>query len=243
MNDQIEPIYLVAKNVIQHANHQFKNVQILNSEIPPQFVLPNSTKQAQHQQIVELKPPPLPYRPVKPTSTTVIKKPKPIIEFDNLKEQSKELYENVKEFFTLSTELKFRLVILFVIYISIIYNLYRSLASLYLIDSDFRSTTAFYLSNSRRTVYAIFMLFNLFVDCYGVYTLLKKNIVHIFFYAIVLSTFSLFLLIIFGLLSVTSVLLSLTIASLCFLFTYVEYKQIPETGMCQACANHHLNHA
>lgn len=236
MNEHdVEPIYLVAKSVIQQAN-QFKNVHILNYDenIPPQFVLANK-----QQQIVELKPPPLPYRPITKQSTTA--KQRPIIEFDRLKEQSRELLKSVREFFTLSTELTFRLVILFIIYISIIYNLYRLLASLYLIDSSFR-TTYHYLSHSRRTFYAIFMIFNLFVDCYGVYTLLKKNIVHIFFLAILLTCFGLFLLIIFGLLSSISVLLSLFIASLCYLFTYVEYKQVPETGVCQACVHHHMNH-
>ena len=243
MNDHdvepIEPIYLVAKSVIQQAN-QFKNVHILNhsENIPPQFV-PSNSKQQQHQ-IVELKPPPLPYRPIT-KQTPASKKPRPIIEFDSLREQSRVFFESVREFFTLSTELTFRLVILFIIYISIIYNLYRLLAALFLIDSSFRSTYRD-LSHSRRTIYAIFMIFNLFVDCYGVYTLLKKNIVHIFLYAIVLTTFGLFLLIIFGLLSSTSVLLSLFIASLCYLFTYVEYKQLPETGVCQACVHHHMNH-
>ena len=227
--------------MIQQANQfkiqEFKNVHILNYDenIPPQFVLSNSKPQ----QIVELKPPPLPYRPV--TKQPSAGKQRPIIEFDRLREQSTALYESVREFFTLSIELTFRLIILFVIYISIIYNLYRLLASLYLIDSSFRSTYH-YLSHSRRTIYAIFMIFNLFVDCYGVYTLLKKNIVHIFFYAIVLTSFGLFLLSIFGLLSSTSVLLSLLIASLCYLFTYVEYKQVPETGVCQACVHHHMNH-
>ena len=236
MNEQqIEPIYLVAKNVIQQANNQFKNVHILNNadNIPPQFLLSNNSKP----QFNSVEPPPLPYRPIK---QSIVTKKSIAPQLANLKEQSKELYDNLKDFFTLSTELTFRLIILFVIYISIIYNLYRCLASLYLIESNFR-LSYFYLSNSKRTIYSIFMLFNLFVDCYGVYTLLKKNIVIIFFYAITLTAFSLFLLILFGLLAGTSVLLSLFIASLCYLFTYVEYRQLNESdGVCQSCIHNHI---
>lgn len=238
MNEQIEPIYLVAKNVIQHAN-QFKNVNILNENIPPQFVLstitPSSiatTSNANKIQFVELKPP-LPSRLVKQT-TKKSRKQQTIDQIINLKEQ-------LEDFFSLqSTELKFRLVILFVIYISIIYNLFRSLAALYLIESNFRFNYH-YLSPSRRTIYSFFMFFNLFVDCYGVYTLLKKNIVHIFFYAICLTAFSLILLIGFGFLAGLTVILSLFIACLCYLFTYVEYKEYNQqetTGVCSQCVHH-----
>lgn len=240
---QIEPIYLVAKTVINQAN-QFKNVYILNNvdNIPPQFV-PNKPINGQRQINVELEPPPLPYRPIKHASP--IRPNRRIqlnrIQFSEFKDQSKELYDNLKEFFMLTPELTFRLVILFMIYISIIYNLYRSLAALYLIESSFRSTYH-YLTPSCRTTYSIFMLFNLFVDSYGVYTLLKKNVVHIFFYAVALTGFSFFLLLCFGTLSGLSVLLSLLISSLCYLFTYVEYKQSQSDTLCQHCVHHHVNH-
>lgn len=244
MSEQIEPIYLMAKDVIQKAN-QFKNVHILNDlndddNIPPQFILPSNKPPICS--TIELRPPPLPYRPAKQTTKRSNRRQRTIDQINSLKEHSAELYDTLKELFTLSTELAFRLVILFVIYISMIYNLFRSLAALYLIESGFRSTYHD-LSPSGRTIYSIFMLFNLFVDCYGVYTLLKKNIVHIFFYAICLTAFSLLLLIIFGFLSGISVTLSLSIASLCYLFTYVEYKQFqPETsGVCQQCI-HHIHH-
>lgn len=90
---------MVAKNVIQQAN-QFKNVHILNYDenIPPQFVLSNNKQQPQ--QIVELKPPPLPYRPIGKQSLTAKKQRPPIIEFERLREQSRGLYESVREFFT-----------------------------------------------------------------------------------------------------------------------------------------------
>jgi len=259
MSDQVEPIYLVANNinnvnsaikdemkiinVIQQAN-QFKNVHILNNvdNIPPQFVLQQSSRHCPT--IVELKPPPLPVRPSmkhRSTKRQHLNRQRTIDQINNLKEQSRVLVDNLKEFFSLSTELTFRLVILFVIYLSIIYNLYRSLAALYLIESNFRSTFH-YLTASRRAIYSIFMLFNLFVDCYGVYTLLKKSIVHIFFYAISLTTFSLFLLILFGSLVGYSVIMSLLIASLCYLFTYLEYQNCqPETEVCQQCV-HHIHH-